>query len=393
LARTVLAMPEPSPDPSAARAFAHTTAAQAGLARELGAPSAPPIVAASHFLAQGDPAEFPYGYARNATPAWEALETALGALERAHARVFASGQAASFALLAALNQPQRRQLLLASGGYYGTRKLADLLASLGCAHAVLDFDDVPALERALAAQPSILWVESPTNPLLRVHDLAALAQLARAAGAPFVVDNTVATAALQQPLELGASASLCSLTKSAAGHADLVAGSIATRDTELLARIDAWRSSAGAIASPFDAWLALRGLRTLPLRIERQSASAAELARRLAAHPRVARVHYPGLDERTRALAARQMPRGAGPLLSFELRASERSDADARAADAVVAAARLVLPSTSFGGYASSWERRARWPSERAPAGLIRLSVGLEEVSDLWDDIERALRA
>jgi cystathionine gamma-synthase len=189
---------------------------------------------------------------------------------------------------------------------------------------------------------------------------------------------------------------LCSLTKSAAGHGDLVAGSVATRDAQLLARLDAWRSSAGAIASPFDAWLALRGLRTLPLRIERQSASAAELARRLCAHPRVARVHYPGLEPRTRALAALQMPRGAGPLLAFELRTADRASSAARdevsAADALIAAARLVRPGTSFGGYASSWERRARWPSERAPAGLIRLSVGLEDVSDLWDDIERALR-
>lgn len=385
-------MSEPSTPSDELRAFAHTTAAQAGLGRELGAPSSPPILAASHFLSLGDPAELPYGYARNATPAWEALESALGALERAQARVFASGQAASFALFAALNQPRRRRLLLARGGYYGTRKLADLLTSFSCEHELLDFEDTAALARALAAQPSILWAESPTNPLLHVHDLAALARFAHAAGAPFVVDNTIATAALQQPLELGASASLCSLTKSAAGHADLVAGSVATRDGELLARLDAWRSSAGAIASPFDSWLALRGLRTLPLRIERQSASAAELARRLAAHPRVARAHYPGLEPRTRALAARQMPRGAGPLLSFELHTSEGEHAAARAADAVVAAARLVLPGTSFGGYASSWERRARWPSERAPAGLIRLSVGLEDVSDLWDDIERALR-
>jgi cystathionine gamma-synthase len=186
-------------------------------------------------------------------------------------------------------------------------------------------------------------------------------------------------------------ASLYSLTKAISGHSDVILGAVVSRDAGLLAELKAWRSSGGGIPGPFEAWLVLRGLKTLPLRIARQSASALAIAGHLAGHPRVTTVHYPGVDgagvdKTTSELARRQMPDGFGPLLSFEV-----TPDSADAADKVVAASRLILPATSFGGVESTWERRARWPAETAPAGLIRLSVGVEPAADLVTDIDEAL--
>src|SRR5437763_150029 len=201
--------------------------------------------------------------------------------------------------------------------------------------------------------------------------------------------------ALEQALggleDAGATASLYSLTKAISGHSDVILGAVVSRDAGLLADVRAWRSSGGGIPGPFEAWLALRGLKTLPLRIARQSASALAIAGYLAGHPRVSTVHYPGLDgpgvdKAISELARRQMPDGFGPLLSVEVRPDS-----ADAADKVVASSRLILPATSFGGVESTWERRARWPAETAPAGLIRLSVGVEPAADLITDIDHAL--
>ena len=230
----------------------------------------------------------------------------------------------------------------------------------------------------------MLWAETPTNPLLRVADLAGLAQAAAAAGAPMIVDNTAVTGLLQRPLDWGAAASLYSLTKAISGHSDVIAGAVVSRDEKLIADLRAWRTSGGGIPGPFEAWLALRGMKTLPLRIARQSASALAVARHLVSHQRVHAVHYPGVDPAAIEIARRQMPDGSGPLLSFEVGSAE-------AADRVVASSRLILPATSFGGVESTWERRGRWAGETAPAGLIRLSVGVEPAADLIADIDRAL--
>jgi cystathionine gamma-synthase len=237
------------------------------------------------------------------------------------------------------------------------------------------------VEKALNAGPSVLWAETPTNPLLRVADLAGLDALASAAGAPMIVDNTVATVLLQRPLDWGAVASLYSLTKSSSGHSDVILGAVVSRDRALLDQVRAWRNIGGAIPGPFEAWLALRGLKTLPLRISRQSQNAQLIAEHLAAHPRVTAVYYPSLAGE---LARKQMPDGFGPLLSFELGTEQE-------ASAVVAASRLILPATSLGGTESTWERRGRWAAETAPAGLIRLSVGIEPAADLIADIDHAL--
>jgi cystathionine gamma-synthase len=361
----------------------------AGTEREPGRPVAPPLVPASIYVSAGTPIPG-RGYGRESNPGWEALERALGDLEDAEAVAFASGQAASMALMLALAAGQK-QIVLPCDGYYGGRMLADKLRPDGATPIAVDLQDLPAVERALSAAPSVLWAETPTNPLLRVADLARLAELAAAADAPMVVDNTVATGLLQRPLEAGATASLYSLTKAVSGHSDVILGAVVSRDPELLAELRAWRSSGGAIPGPFEAWLALRGLKTLPLRIARQSQSALALATHLASHPGVAAVHYPGVNKSTLELAARQMPDGFGPLLSFQIATGYAGADAAAAADQVVQSSRLILTATSFGGVESSWERRSRWAGETAPDGLIRLSVGVEPVADLIADLDAAL--
>jgi cystathionine gamma-synthase len=366
----------------------------AGTERVPGRPATPPLAPASIYVSHGTPRPG-RGYGRDGNPGWEALEQALGDLEDAEAVAFASGQAASMALMLALT-PGRERIVLPEDGYYGGRVLADRLRPHSTRPVPVDLRDLAAVERELTAAPSLLWAETPTNPLLRVADLSRLGALAAAAGAPMIVDNTVATGLLQRPLDAGATASLYSLTKAISGHSDVILGAVVSRDAGLLAELKAWRSSGGGIPGPFEAWLALRGLKTLPLRIARQSASALAIAGHLAGHPRVTAVHYPGVDgagvdgagvdKLTSELARRQMPDGFGPLLSFEV-----TPDSADAADTVIAASRLILPATSFGGVESTWERRARWPAETAPASLIRLSVGVEPAADLITDIDHAL--
>jgi cystathionine beta-lyase/cystathionine gamma-synthase len=353
----------------------------AGGRRELGEPAVLPPVLATILASAGEPRAEDYGRGGNTT--WAALEQALGGVEAARAVVFSSGQAASMALLLALTH-DRERIVLARDGYYNARVLAQRLRPHGAAPVLVDMGDLAAVERELDGGQAVLWAESPTNPLLRVADLARLGELAAAAGAPMIVDNTVATGLLQRPLDLGAVASLCSLTKSASGHSDVIAGAVMTRDSRLEDELRSWRTLGGGILGPMEAWLAIRGLRTLPLRIERQSASALAIASHLAGHPRVRAVHYPGVGDAL-AIARVQMPRGFGPLLSFEVGGT------AADADTVVAASRLIVPATSFGGVESAWERRGRWSGETAPATLIRLSVGIEPAADLIADIDHAL--
>jgi cystathionine gamma-synthase len=356
-----------------------------GTERAEGAPLGPPLVPTSVYVSQGEPGHGP-GYGRNENPGWAAVESALAAIEGPGARAvtFASGQAASMALMLALAEG-RETIVFPSDGYYNTRALAGRLRPHGARPVAVDLLDTGAVGAALRAGPAVLWGETPTNPLLRVADLTALAEVAASAGAPFVVDNTVATGLLQKPLDFGAVACVYSLTKAVSGHSDALGGAVVTRDDALADAVLAWRTDGGAIPGPFESWLVLRGLKTLDLRIARTSANALSVAAFLAAHPRVTAVHYPGLSPSAAAL--KQMPRGFGPLLSFEV-AGTAADADA-----VVAAARLIVPATSFGGVESSWERRARWPAETAPDTLIRMSCGVEPAADLLTDLSSALEA
>jgi cystathionine beta-lyase/cystathionine gamma-synthase len=369
---------EAYPERSAESALVHS-----GTRHERGQPVVPPPLLTSIFVSAGDPGDNP-AYARNGNPTWQAVEEALGALEQAETVLFSSGQAASMALMLALAEGRER-ILLPADGYYNARVLAAKLLPYGAQPVLIDLQDLGQVERELRRGPALLWAESPTNPLLRVADLTALAGLASAAGAPMIVDNTVATGMLQRPLDLGAVASLCSLTKSAAGHSDVILGAVLTRDQALLAQLRTWRTLGGGIAGPMETWLALRSLKTMPLRVERQSATALAIASHLTSHPKVTAVHYPGTCAPTLELARRQMPQGFGPLLSFEV------EGGAAAADAVIAAARLIVPATSFGGAETTWERRGRWVGEAAPEALIRLSAGLEPVGDLIADIDHCL--
>jgi cystathionine gamma-synthase len=356
-----------------------------GTERGEGAPLGPPLLPTSVYVSQGAPGRGP-GYGRSENPGWAAVEAALAALEGpgAFAVTFASGQAASMALMLALAEG-RETIVFPSDGYYNTRALAGRLRPHGARAVAVDLLDLDAVKAALGAGPAVLWAETPTNPLLRVSDLTALAALAASAGAPFVVDNTVATGLLQKPLDFGAAASVYSLTKSVSGHSDVLGGAVVTRDAALASSVRSWRTDGGAIPGPFESWLVLRGLKTLDLRLSRACSNALAVATFLSAHPRVTAVHYPGVSPS--AAAVKQMPRGFGPLLSFEV-AGASADADA-----VVAASRLIVPATSFGGVESSWERRARWPAETAPETLIRLSCGIEPVEDILSDVSAALDA
>ena len=368
------------PWPSAEARLIH-----AGTRRDLGHPATPPLVPASLYASWGEP-DPARAYGRTGNPGWEALEEALGLLEEAEAVVFSSGQAASMALLLTLAEGRQR-VVMADDGYYNIRVLAEWLRPHGAEPVFVDLLNLDAVERELSRGPAVLWAETPTNPLLRVADLAALAGLANAANAPLVVDNTVATGLLQRPLDLGAAATMTSLTKSASGHSDVLMGAVATRDRDLAGKVRGWRGVGGGIPGPFESWLVLRGLRTLPLRIQRQSENALAVARYLDGHSRVRVVHYPGTTAATLELARRQMRGGFGPLLSFEV------DGGPAEADAVVAASRLILPATSFGGVESVWERRARWSSETAPESLIRLGLGIEPAAALIADLDQSLAA
>jgi cystathionine beta-lyase/cystathionine gamma-synthase len=349
-----------------------------------GDPASPDLTLSSYLVSTDEGR--PEDYLRADQPNWRMVERVLGTLEDAGAVVFSSGQAASHALLADLVGTGHR-IVMPDDGYYNSRALAALVTGPTVVDWVaVDQRDPAAVAAQLDDRRAALWVETPSNPWLRVADLAALGGLAAAHGAPVVCDNTLATALLQQPCDLGARASVYSLTKALAGHSDLLMGAVVSRDPGLIERLRSWRTLTGGIPGAFSAWLAVRSLKTLAVRLPRQCASALAIAQHLLRHPAVTAVHYPGLGAR-RVIADRQMHGGYGPVLSFEL------DGDAAVADAVVRASRLLAPGTSFGGVVSSWERRGRWADETVPATLIRLSAGIEHVDDLLDDVDRALRA
>jgi cystathionine gamma-synthase len=341
-----------------------------------GEPLNVPPVFASSFRAGGE-----HEYARNeGTPTWDALEQAVGRLEGGTATAYASGMGAAAAIVDLL--PAGSRVVVPADSYTAVRAL---VAARG--HTV-DLRDITDTGATLAAVDGadLLWLESPTNPLMDVADLPALCAGARAAGVPVAVDNTFATPLLQHPLELGADVVMHSGSKYIGGHADLLIGLAVTADEELAARLRGHRVLSGATPGAMEAFLAVRGLRTMPLRVRQGQESAGELARRLDAHPAVTRVRYPGLPaDPGHRRAAAQMS-GFGAMLSFEVAGG------AAGADAVCAALRVVNGATSLGGVESTIERRAKLAGqEHVPASLLRLSVGCEHVEDLWADLDAAL--
>jgi len=322
-----------------------------------------PITMASTYVAGGE-----REYGRYANPSWTAFEDALGALEGGHCLAFASGLAAVATVLDLVGSEQT--VVAPRHAYNGTvMQLADLEARGRVRTVLVDIADTDAVVAA-CTDAALVWIESPTNPAMEVADIAAIAAAAHEAGAQVVVDNTFATPLLQQPLDLGADLVVHSATKYLSGHSDLLMGALVTRDEQLLAVLKSRRDLLGAVPGAFEAWLALRGLRTLSVRVERAQANAAELARRLGEHPAVNEVRYPGF----------------GAMISIVL-------PDAGSADALTHGTTLWVHATSLGGVESSLERRRRWQSEprTIPEGLVRLSVGIEDVEDLWEDLAAAL--
>ncbi len=327
-------------------------------------------------------------YGREGNDTWAALEEVLGALEGGEATVFASGMAAVAAVLETL--PAGAVVVLGADAYTGTRiLLADLARRGRLFHRLVDTTDVGATLDACEGA-AMLWLESPSNPLMAISDLARLSaeSKARNPGLAVIADNTFATPLLQRPLDLGVDVVVHSVTKYLAGHSDVILGATVTNDPAWVRALLDRRSMHGGIPGPIEAYLALRGIRTLAVRMERAQANAAELARRLVAHERVEVVRYPGLAQHPGHHLANEQMRGAGAMLSFDVHGG------AEAADRCCAAVRLATPATSLGGVETLIERRGRWAGEEAlPGGLIRLSVGIEDVEDLWADLAQALGA
>jgi cystathionine gamma-synthase len=348
-----------------------------------------PLVLSTTFEREAD-GSYPKGfdYSRTDNPNRRALEAALAALEGGAAAIaYPSGSAACAAVFATLEPGDH--ILAGHDSYYGTlRQLAGHIARIGIGHALVDGCDLGSLARAFTPRTRLVWIESPSNPQLRVADIAALAGIAREHGARLAVDNTFATAVLQQPLALGADFVVHSTTKYVGGHSDVTGGAVIVREAgPALERLRGAQREAGAVPAPFDCWLLRRGLATLPLRIRAQSASAQRVAESLVGAPGVTAVHYPGLATHpAHALARRQM-KGFGAMLSFQLAGGR-----ARAFE-VASNTRLFTRATSLGGIESLVEHRASIEGRytTTPEDLLRLSIGLEHGDDLVEDLRQAL--
>ncbi|HYC58399.1 MAG TPA: aminotransferase class I/II-fold pyridoxal phosphate-dependent enzyme [Thermoanaerobaculia bacterium] len=351
---------------------------------------APPLHLSTTFARtdEGEPSRG-YSYIRDANPTQSRLEEALAEIDSASAALaFGSGMAAAAALLQSL--PRGAHLLLPNDCYYGIRALAnESFDRWGLTFDFLQMEDLDAVKAAVRAETQLIWAETPSNPLMKIVDLAALAEIAHANEARLVVDGTFATPALQRPIELGADVVLHATTKYLGGHTDVQGGSLAFRtqdelhDATLVAR-----THIGGVASPFNSWLVLRGIRTLPVRMRVHSENAMAVARFLAQHKRVEAVYYPGLESHPRHDIAKKQMSAFGGMLSFLVRGT-RADALA-----VAAKTRLFTRATSLGGVESLIEHRnsSEGTGSRTAQNLLRASVGLEHVGDLIEDLAGALR-
>jgi cystathionine gamma-synthase len=333
-------------------------------AHEPDSPLNEPLTMASTYVAGGD-----VEYGRYGNPTWAAFETALGDLEGGRCLAFASGLAAVSTILDLVGQGAK--VVAPRHAYLGSiGQIADLEARGRITAELVDITDTDAVLKA-CADAALVWLESPTNPALEVAEIAPIVAAAHEAGAYVVVDNTFATPLLQQPLSMDADLVVHSATKFIAGHSDVLLGAVVTQDDQLHDVLKKRRDMIGATPGTFETWLALRGLRTLHVRLERAQANAQELVRRLGEHPAVGEVRYPGF----------------GAIISVVLAEG------AMAADLLTRKTTLWVHATSLGGVESTFERRRRWKTEPAtiPDGLVRMSVGIEDVDDLWDDLASAL--
>jgi cystathionine gamma-synthase/cystathionine gamma-lyase len=356
----------------------------------------PPIVLASTFAQQSPGQHRGYEYSRSGNPTRKALEECMAELEGArHGFAFASGLAATTTLLHTLAPGDH--VLCGDDLYGGTFRLFDkVMAPMGIAASYVDMRDPARVREALRPQTRLVWMETPTNPLLKIFDIAAVAEIAEKARVPLCVDNTFATPMLQQPLDLGATLVMHSTTKYLNGHSDVVGGAVVTSDAALAERLTFLQNAMGAVPSPFDCYLVLRGLKTLGVRMRAHAASASLLAERLCKHPKVKRVMYPGLPEHPgHDLAARQM-RAPGGMISIEVGTLTE-------ARRLLERLEIFTCAESLGGVESLAEHPAIMTHASIPAevraslgigdGLVRLSVGLEDVEDLWADLEQGLAA
>lgn len=342
----------------------------------------PPIALNSTFHEGG-----PIGYARYGNETWSALEDAISILEGGKSLIFSSGMGAISCVISLL--PEASVIVAAHNGYQGTTTMLKKMHE--DKRVEVRFVDLANTDAVLAAIPGakMLYLESPTNPAIEVVDLPTVIAAGKAAHCIVVVDNTLATPMIQNPLALGADITLHSVTKYLSGHSDLLLGSISTKDNALYGRLEQARRYSGSIAGPFEAWLALRGLRTFALRMQRSQENALELANRLVKDPRVLKVRYPGLVTDPYHERAKSFMKGFGAMISFEVNATTAQ------IDQMCDFSKLITNATSLGGVESIWERRRRWATEShtIPENLIRFSVGIESVDDLWSDIQFAFTA
>ena len=326
----------------------------------------PPIIFSSTYHAGG-----PVGYGRYGNESWSALEAAISELEGGQTLSFSSGMAAISAVFSIL--PIGAPVVASNQGYSGTMGLLNQHHASG--RLEVRFVDITKTEEVIAAMKgaALLWLESPTNPCLDIADLPALIAAAKKQTIGVGVDNTFATPLVQRPLSMGADIVMHSVTKFLAGHSDVVLGSLSIADSALFKRLEESRRFNGSIPGPFEAWLALRGIRTFPVRFRAAEKNAQQLVTHLESHAKITKVRYPGF----------------GAVISFEI------DGTAEQAEKVCESSRLIAHATSLGGVESLWERRRRWALESpsVPEQLIRLSVGCEHVADIWQDIEQALAA
>jgi cystathionine gamma-synthase len=306
----------------------------------------------------------------------------------AAAAAFSSGSAATMTLLQTLGP--KAHVVLPDDAYFGTTKLArDVFGPWGMEVSAVDMTHIANVKAAMKPNTKLVWIETPSNPLLQVVDIAAVAEVAHRGGAICAVDNTWGTPVLQRPLDLGADVSMHSTTKYLGGHSDVLSGALIMRENgDLAQRINTIQMTGGAVAAPFDCWLIMRGIRTLPVRVRAQTASASVLAEFLSKHPKVEAVHYPGLESHPAYSIAQRQMSGFGGMLSVQAGRNREESI------AIASRLRLFTQATSLGGTESLIEHRAsvEGPGTRAPENLLRVSIGLEHVDDLKDDFDAALR-